>query len=310
MVEKSKYLVISLIFVLLVTPFVTVGAQDEDVTSSSASAFAFGADAKSMAMGGAFVAVADNYSATYWNPAGLNQFSGVQLGGMNLRPYGVSGLNFSYGSGAVTISNFALGASFGQFGADLQDQLGYSDADLSSYSETMFSGTLGYGIDFVNFGATVKGYQVQEGMGLGFDLGTLMTFDGISVGVAATDVGGVKIDGSDSAVVQSTYRLGLAAELLGRATAAAEVDLVGNEPLIKVGLEILPIDQFALRAGVQVPPGRDPGFTIGAGVNLAGLGVDIAWIQNNTEFAGYDGSGDTLVLSAGFQFGAFGESAE
>ncbi|MBS3813492.1 hypothetical protein KGY64_06680 [Candidatus Bipolaricaulota bacterium] len=309
MVKKSKYLVISLIFVLLIAPYVTVGAQDDDVTSSSASAFAFGTDAKSLAMGGAFVAVADNYSATYWNPAGLNQFSGVQLGGMNLRPHGVSGLNFSYGSGAVTISNFALGASFGQLGADLEDQLGYSDAGLSNYSETMFSGTLGYGIDFVNFGATVKGYQVQDGMGLGFDLGTLMTFDGISIGVAATDVGGVTIESEDS-VVESTYRLGLAAKLLGRATAAAEVDLVGSDPLIKVGLEIVPIDQFALRAGVQVPPGRDPGFTIGAGVNLAGLGVDIAWLQNNTEFAGYDGSGDTLVLSAGFQFGAFGESAE
>jgi len=216
MVEKSKYLVISLIFVLLVTPFMTVGAAEE---GSSGSVFAFGTDAKSLAMGGAFVAVADNYSATYWNPAGLNQFSGVQLGGMNLRPYGVNGLNFSYGGGAVTISNFAFGASYGQLSADLTDQLNYGEGEYSSYSESMLAGTLGYGIDFVNFGVNVKNYQFSGASGFGFDLGTLFTFDGISLGVSASDVGGVKLGGSEDAVVQPTYRLGLAAELLGRACA-------------------------------------------------------------------------------------------
>lgn len=306
MVEKSKYLVISLLFVLLVTPLVAA----EEVESSSGSIFSFGTDAKSLAMGGAFVAVADNYSATYWNPAGLNQFSGVQLGGMNLRPYGVSGLNFSFGGGAVTFSNFALGGSYGQLSADLSDQLDYGGGDYSSYAETMFAGTIGYGIDFANFGVTVKNYQITGEGGLGFDLGTLMTFDGINLGIAATDVGGVKIGGSESAVVQSTYRLGVAVDLIDRATASAEVDIQGSSPLIKVGFEILPIDQFALRGGVQLPTGSDPGFTLGAGINLAGLAVDIAWLQNNTEFAGSSGSGDTLVLSAGFQFGAFGESAE
>ena len=79
--------------------------------------------------------------------------------------------------------------------------------------------------------------------------------------------------------------------------------------MIKAGFEILPIDQFAMRGGVQVPSSGGPSFTVGAGINLAGLTVDIAWLQNNTEFAGRSGSGDTLVLSAGFQFGAFGESA-
>src|SRR6056297_843817 len=304
MVEESKYLVISLVLVLLVTPLVAA----EDVESSSGSVFSFGTDAKSLSMGGAFVAVADNYSATYWNPAGLNQFSGVQLGGMNLKPYGVNELNFSFGGGAVTFSNFALAGSYGQLSADLSDQLHYGESeDLSSYGETLIAGTIGYGIDFANFGVNVKNYQITGTSGFGFDLGTLMTFDAVSLGVVATDVGGTSIGDS---VVQPGYRLGAAIDLLSRATATAEVDIQGGSPLIKVGAELLPIDQFALRAGVQLPTGGDPAFTLGAGINLAGLTVDIAWLQNNTEFAGFEGSGDTLVLSAGFQFGAFGESAE
>ncbi|MEF8916566.1 MAG: hypothetical protein V5A77_02640 [Candidatus Bipolaricaulota bacterium] len=305
MEEKSKILVISLAVAILAAPLLTVQVAAQDSTSGSI--FSFGTDAKSLAMGGSFVAVADNYSATYWNPAGLTQFSGVQLGGMNLQPYGVNGMNFSYGGGAVTIQDFAFGASYGQLSASMSDQLGYGDTDFGDYSETMIGGTFAYGIDFANFGANVKSYQFSGESGFGFDLGTLMTFDGISLGVAATDIGGVSL--SENSTVKPSYRLGVAAELFDMATASAEVDLQGNSRLIKTGFEILPIEQFALRGGVQVPSSGGPSFTVGAGINLAGLTVDIAWLQNNTEFASYDGAGDTLVLSAGFQFGAFGESA-
>ncbi|MBS3786901.1 hypothetical protein KGY79_01745 [Candidatus Bipolaricaulota bacterium] len=309
MEEKSKILVISLAIALVILPVVTAVAQDDTETleSSSGSIFNFGTDAKSLAMGGAFVAVADNYSATYWNPAGLTQFSGVQLGGMNLQPYGVNGLNFSYGGGAVTIQDFAIGASYGQLTASMTDQLGYADTEFSDYSETTIGGTFAYGINFANFGANVKSYQFKGDSGFGFDLGTLMTFDGINLGIAANNVGGVSI--SDNSTVDPSYRLGVSAELLELAIASAEVDLQGDSRVIKAGFEILPIDQFALRGGVQVPSSGGPSFTVGAGINLAGLTVDIAWLQNNTEFAGRSGAGDTLVLSAGFQFGAFGESA-
>ncbi|MFB6214482.1 MAG: hypothetical protein ABEI54_01305 [Candidatus Bipolaricaulia bacterium] len=305
MEEKSKILVISLAIVLLALPFVTAQGAAKDSTSGSI--FNFGTDAKSLAMGGAFVAVADNYSATYWNPAGLTQFSGVQLGGMNLQPYGIGGLNFSFGGGAVTIQDFAFGASYGQLSASLSDQLGYPGTDYESYSETMIGGTFAYGIDFANFGVNVKSYQFSGQSGFGFDLGTLMTFDGISLGVAASDIGGVSL--SENSTIKPTYRLGVAAELLSRAVVSAEVDIQGSSPLMKAGFEVLPIPQFGLRGGVQVPSTGGPSFTVGAGINLAGLTVDIAWLQNNTEFAGRSNAGDTLVLSAGFKFGAFGESA-
>lgn len=309
MVEKSKILVISLAIVLAVVPVFTAMAQEdtEPLDSTSGSIFNFGTDAKSLAMGGSFVAVADNYSATYWNPAGLTQFSGVQLGGMNLQPYGVNGLNFSYGGGAVTIQDFAAGASYGQLSGNMSGQLGYADTNISDYSETTLGGTFAYGIDFANFGATVKSYQFKGDSGFGFDLGTLMTFDGISLGIAANNIGGVNI--SENSTIKPTYRLGVAAEILELATASAEIELQGSNRVIKTGFEILPIDQFALRGGVQVPSSGGPSFTVGAGINLAGLAVDVAWLQNNTEFSGRTGTGDTLVLSAGFQFGAFGESA-
>jgi len=42
-----------------------------------------------MGMGGAFVAVADGYSAIYWNPAGLARAASVEVGGMTTNIYGI-----------------------------------------------------------------------------------------------------------------------------------------------------------------------------------------------------------------------------
>jgi len=305
MEEKSKILVISLTVVLMALPFVTaMGAADD---SSSGSIFSFGTDAKALAMGGSYVAIADNYSATYWNPAGLTQFSGVQLGGMQLRPYGVG--NLQHAGGSVTFGNFAFGASWASSSVDMSDQLGYQNTDFEDYSDMVIGGTFAYGIDFANFGASVKSYQLEAaGSGFGFDMGTLMEFGGVRLGVSASDVG---VSLGENAQMKATYRLGVAADLMDRATASAEFDMLGNgSQQIKAGFEILPVEQFALRGGVKVPMGDEgggPSFTAGAGVNLAGLTVDIAWLQNNTEFS--DVGSDTLVLSAGFKFGAFGESA-
>ena len=41
----------------------------------------FGVGGKAVAMGGAFTAVADDFSATWYNPAGLTQASSIQVGG-------------------------------------------------------------------------------------------------------------------------------------------------------------------------------------------------------------------------------------
>ena len=49
-----------------------------------------------------------------------------------------------------------------------------------------------------------------------------------------------------------------------------------------------------------MPEGGELGFTAGAGLNLAPLYIDFAWVQNK-QIQG-EGVGDTLVLSAEFVF--------
>ncbi len=73
--KESAFLFILSIFLLSpITPLfalATGGQPDEFMT--------YGAGARSLAMGAAFVGVADDASATYWNPAGLSQVTRKEL---------------------------------------------------------------------------------------------------------------------------------------------------------------------------------------------------------------------------------------
>jgi hypothetical protein len=59
-------------------------AQNEDVGSTSNAALKIGVGARAAAMGGAFVAVADDVNAIYWNPSGLGRIQRPQLSAMHI----------------------------------------------------------------------------------------------------------------------------------------------------------------------------------------------------------------------------------
>ena len=62
-----------ILFTSLVSPLTPLFAQ---ATGGQPGEFmSYGAGARSLAMGAAFVGVADDASATYWNPAGLSQIT-------------------------------------------------------------------------------------------------------------------------------------------------------------------------------------------------------------------------------------------
>jgi hypothetical protein len=72
-----------------------------------------------------------------------------------------------------------------------------------------------------------------------------------------------------------------------------------------VGVEFKVIDELALRGGVVLTNNfQDYYFSVGAGINVAGLYVDAAYILEET-------LGNTLVLSAEFSLGGLlgGEEA-
>ncbi len=271
------------------------------------STYQFGVDARALGMGGAFVAVADSYSATYWNPAGLAQLSKTTIGGMNTNKFG-QGINFNFASAATNLGFVAVGGTFiGSTisGIETFDAQGNPGATVDD-NEMLFGGSAAMALPLGSLGAmagvTGKYYTHslagEHGSGFGFDAGLqLKVSDSITIGADASDLGGTKITWSTGAVddVSMYTRVGAALSLAQPVpwTVAAQYDVEAG--LLHVGAEFRPTEQIAIRVGAMKPSDGDFSLTAGAGLMLGSISVDAAFVQNKL-------LGNSIVLSGSFGF--------
>jgi len=260
-------------------------------------AFQSGLGARALAMGGAFVGVGDNATAVGWNPAGLGLLNDTRLAGMSTNLFGLpTDLTHQYVGVVTTVANIGIGLAWERFAV----------GGAYDVTEQAFIGTLGTNVlDIGLVGANVKYYMAENtgnsGSGFGFDLGLLVNIgDMFTVGVSATDLGGTRIAyEGDTDTITGLYRAGVALSLVeDMLVLAADMDFIGTDMGDgHVGLEFQVIDELALRAGVVLIDNfGDSYFTVGAGINVAGLYIDAAYILQES-------LGNTLVLSAEFSLG-------
>jgi hypothetical protein len=276
------------------------------------SAFKNGIGARALAMGGAFVAVCDDATAMVWNPAGLAQFDDTRLAGMSTDLYGL-GITHQFVGATTSFANLGIGLGWER--ASIDGQLVEAGGGLGgafTWVENAIIGSLATNVlDVAMAGANVKYYMADSGLGdtatgFGFDLGLLVSLgDTFVIGVNAMDLAGSTIewDGGATDVVSGLYKAGVALNLADQFVIAADVDFDGTDlGDTHVGMEFQLIDELALRGGVVLTNNfQDYYLTVGAGINVAGLYVDAAYILEET-------LGNTLVLSAEFSLdGLLGE---
>jgi len=271
------------------------------------SAFKSGIGARALAMGGAFVAVADDATASLWNPAGLALLDDTRLAGMSTDLYGL-GITHQYVGAVTTFANLGIGLGWER--ASIAGQLidGGALGAAFTWVEQAIIGSLATNVmDIAMVGANVKYYMADSGLGdsaqgFGFDLGLLVSLgDMFVIGVNAMDLGGTPIDwdGGATDTVSGLYKAGLAMKLADdKLILAADIDFDGLDiGDTHVGVEFQLIDELALRGGVVLTNNfQDYYFAVGAGINVAGLYVDAAYVLEET-------LGNTLVLSAEFSLG-------
>jgi len=271
------------------------------------SAFKRGIGARAVAMGGAFVAVADDSTAACWNPAGLAQVKDTRIGGMSTQPFGITGLTHQYVGAVTNISGFGIGLGYerASIPGTQYDASGHEGSTFT-WSESLFLGTVSTDIKGVGMvGANVKYYMADSGLGdsasgFGFDLGAIINLgDVFTVGVSAFDLGNSQVSWStgETDVVSSLYKVGAAAKLLDGSLILAgdfDFDSAFNMGDAHAGLEYQLIPQLALRGGVVFTNNFSSYYyTVGAGLDVSGLYVDAAYLLN-------ENLGNTLVLSAEF----------
>ncbi len=300
----------ALLFSFALTLLLGVSSLGQGEGVGAGAVFRDGVDARALAMGGAFVAIADSYSASYWNPAGAAKADGARIGLMNTNKFG-QGINFNYVSGSLNLGGFAVGGAFigsSISGIEQFDANGNHVGTVED-NEMVFVGTAALDVAGIGYaGANVKAYNHTlaggSAQGFGFDVGVLLALDALSVGVVAQDLGGTQIQWSNTPsnptdVVPAVFRAGGAFTINNDdgdklVTAAAQFDFGGAENVLRLGAELtLPGTPISVRAGAVKPDSADFAFTAGAGLVLGNLSVDFAFLQNQV-------LGNSMVLSAEF----------
>ena len=272
-----------------------------------------GIGVRPISMGKAFVAVADDAHAGYWNPGGLAILNTTQLSAMYSNPmnYDLIGSTGVQDIGYHTIS-LAYPAGFGSLGLNMA-YLSVGDIYVVENASGPTGETFSdeeYGIiasyassitDQLHLGANLKLVHQSifddTGSGMGLDLGGLYqpTYN-LTFGLMLQDLIEPKIqllEDGETYSIPRKIRLGVAYKLVNdRVLLAAGVDKASERsPKLHLGTEVEPMKDLALRLG----------YTTDTGEITAGVGVQVSVIQLDYGF-GFLNLGSTHRVSLTVDF--------
>ena len=184
---------LNLIGVLFLSLVVKVQAQSVNYT---AEVLTMGAGARPLAMGGAFVGLANDATAAFWNPAGLALIDDIEITTMHATQSDLQSYDFA---------NIAFKTDFGSYAFSYL-QLGVDGINVTTTSPTILGTTQysdqaelisgGWKIgNQIAVGATIKLLQTNaytaSAFGIGSDFGILYKpFKELEIGLVARDITG------------------------------------------------------------------------------------------------------------------------
>lgn len=303
------------------------------------SAFQFlkiGVGSRGVAMGESFIAVANDASALYWNPAGLVQFSDNQMIASHTE-YVVDIKHDFFGAVYHLTDADALGASFSslhmkdmEITTEIQP---YGTGTYFSFGDV--SGALSYSrklTDQFSFGATVRYVEetldVLKMRSIMIDLGTyywtglgstrfavVITNFGADVKPkgTATQLNGKAVGEFQSFSLPTSFKLGFAMEALQTDDHRITTSLQLNHPNdnaehFRLGVEYGWKNTFFLRGGVKRTIGQplfgsdatsEEAFSLGAGVFLP---VGFTSVGADYAFASFSRLGSVHRISVSFTY--------
>ncbi len=260
-----------------------------------------GVGGRALGMGGAFVAISDDVSAVYWNPAGLGWVRDLQLAGMHSDNY-LFDVKYDWLGYAHSMDELGtLGASF--YSTKISgipftelDSLGHPMVK-GYYEDSEYTGSLSYGYP-INMrlagGFTIKNIQRklawEEGNGWGLDLGIMYRpTPYLSLGACLQNLMDTEIQWSTGHKDEREMvaKLGVAGSFLDKSMyVALDADLVKNRPVEwHFGLEYWFYKMLGFRVGSD-----DGNLTGGVSYKRKSWQVDYAYLSHEI--------GDTHRISA------------
>ena len=245
--------------------------QDESETTGIASFLKRGLSPKWTAMSGASVALVDDATSVYWNPAGLINDIGWGFNGSYVQENRFSGVSFQqYALSFPNWKNFGVGICLSEAsvkGIDQYDELA-NYVGSGSFQERVILMGIAYSISGLDIGFSQLYYSVNN---LGESKQTILKpnkdmvvlglrysiLKDLNVGVTIRN----KAELLPNEYMESEKRIGIgySYNYMDKQTKTdremvnfgLDYNLVQDGGLVSIGLEVIPIDKLALRTGIS-----------------------------------------------------------
>ena len=191
---------LSVILVIMIALSVSLSAVEVTKTGTTAAGFLnIDVGARAVGMGGAFVSVANDISAMYWNSAGVARLTAPQA--VFTHTKWIADINFNYAAIAVPLPGVGtLGANATFLTMDEMERTTIANPDGTG--ETFNAGSYAFGLCYArnltdkfsigfNFKYISEEIYNSKATGMAFDIGTLFTtqFNGLTIGMNISNYG-------------------------------------------------------------------------------------------------------------------------
>lgn len=263
--------------------------------------------ARALSMGGAFTAVASDYSATRYNPAGLVNLDSRAFASMYTDLYGLGLLTHNYFSFVEPNAGLGSGGiSWSHLSASLESEKWYQDLVSYSYAKELSSrkgrGTTSWG---VNLKYLRESTPWEDAIGYSIDLAYLRKKETLSWGISCQNVTSkIDWDTGRREVIPLNVVLGMATNVTPHFLFALDCEGSTDDipHTVRAGAELELGENFFLRAGAikRLQEDNDLDLTAGLGFQM-GLGEGNA-LSFDYAFLSPEILSDTHYFSLSFTF--------
>ena len=296
--KHTRPLLVALIIVIILCAFSTpANAQINSTRQAGTSSAAFlkiGVGARAMSMGGAFVAVADDATAGYWNSAGLAQLSSTEVLFMHSSLY--QDINLEHFCVGFPVSNsivLGIGATYLDYGSFEGYDLNNQPSGSYSANAMVLSSSAGIGLtDRLSVGITGKvlSEKLDRAVATGYalDLGALYTTGAVSLGIQMSNIGtGLKYE-TEQYPLPTSISAGIAMSLLDNRLRIATDLSKPNDNAVSIhqGLEYCYENTIFMRTGyshrfADLETSQSTGMAFGAGIRHSAGEIDYSYVPDD-----------------------------
>lgn len=228
--------------------------------------------ARALAMGGAYVALANTADAVFLNPGGLAQLQAVEASLFYQKPFGLDDVDFGTVSVTFPILGYRVGIGLLNIGNSLYKEQWFTLAFAHDFRKKIF-----YGVAFNYQRLDIDTYGSAGAVGIDAGLVIPVT-NNLAWGFLAKNINRPKI-GERTEEMPQTFKTGLSITPTPKVLLNLEFfkETQFSEEF-RFGVELQPLTQLALRAGTASNPSS---FSAGFGIKLRRFSVDYAFFTHN-----------------------------